>query len=188
MSQSVITCKLKGITPLLMNKFPMVPVPGLDKKTPSEQAEHAVYRDEQTKELYLSSIAVHRAMINGATYSKGKGRSSLKRLVAACVMITPAIILLGVKKYVVDSQRVVVPATKGAIIRHRPRLDDWTAKFQITYDDILLSALQVRKVVDDTVTLVGFLDFRPEKMGSFGRSIVVEWITENGKSKKSSEV
>ena len=39
-----ITVTIQGTAPLLMHRFPLEPIPGLDKLTPAEAAEHAAYR------------------------------------------------------------------------------------------------------------------------------------------------
>jgi len=69
----------------------------------------------------------------------------------------------------------VIAATKGRIVRHRPRLDQWQLKFEIEYDPTLLKETQVRKIVDDAGCRVGLLDFRPERKGPFGRFTVTNW-------------
>ena len=113
--------------------------------------------------------------MDGAVYVKGKGRASLQNVAAACIIIDPEYLLLGVKDYSLDSRRVVNPSTRGAIVRHRPRLDKWKVAFDLTYDPTLLSAVNVRQIIDNTGSRVGLLDFRPARKGPFGRFQVVEW-------------
>jgi len=172
-----ITCEVRGISGLLMNAFPMIPIenPPPEKRSPEEQADLKAYRDPDTGMLYIPGIAIQRAFIGAAAYSKGKGRASLQKQAAASLFIFPERVSLGVKKYVLDSRAVVIPATRGRVIRHRPRLDEWKAKFEIEYDESLLTERQVRQIVDDAGSRVGLLDFRPEKKGPFGRFIVTEW-------------
>jgi len=170
-----IEVEIKGKTPLLMHKFPMVNIEGLDKMTKEKQAEFSAYRDEKTKELYIPAMNIQRMLVAGAVYVKGKGRGSLQKQTAACLFVEPEIISLGVKEYTIDSRRIVNPTTKGAIIRHRPRLDNWSCKFFLTYDEILLSEKNVRDIIDNSLDRVGLLDFRPEKKGPFGRAMVIRW-------------
>ena len=87
----------------------------------------------------------------------------------------PEYLLLDVKDYAIDSRRVVVAATKGAIVRHRPRLDKWGVTFTLHYDDVLLSAANVRAIVDAAGSRVGVLDFRPAWKGPFGKFMVTQW-------------
>jgi hypothetical protein len=158
-----------------MHSFPMQPIEALEKKSPSDQAEIACYRDPDTGQLYVPGIAVQRCLVAAASYSKGKGRASLQKQVAACVMISPERALLGTDTFAVDARPVVVPATKGRVVRYRPRLDTWTLAFTADYDDTLLTAAQLRRIVDDAGSRVGLLDFRPERKGPFGRFIVIGW-------------
>lgn len=169
--------EMTGQTALLMHRFPMEPIEAIEKKSPEEQAEIAAYRDPETEELYIPGICIQRAFVNAATYSKGKGRASLQKQAAACIMVSPERISLGTKVYLIDSRPIVVPATKGRVIRHRPRLNKWAVNFEIEYDSSLMKESELRKIVDDAGQRVGFLDFRPEKKGPFGRSFVTAWKT-----------
>jgi len=170
-----ITCTIKGLSPLLMHRFPLVPIEALDKLPPNEQAEHSTYRDEQTRQLYIPGVAFQRALIGAAKWSKGRGRLSLQNEVCACVIVSPECALLGVTKFAVDSRPVVIAATKGRVLRHRPRLDSWQATFEIEFDPTLLKESQLRKIVDDAGSRVGLLDFRPERKGPYGRFTVTSW-------------
>lgn len=170
-----IRVTIRGISPLLMHAFPLRPIEALEKKSPEEQAEIAAYRDPDTGELYIPAINIQRCLVSAAIYSKGRGRSTLQKPVAACVFVSPERVSLGTKKYIIDARAVVVPATKGRVVRYRPRLDDWECTFLLTYDPVLLTETQLRKVVDDAGNWVGLLDFRPEKKGPFGRFMVVGW-------------
>ena len=166
---------IKGLTPLLMHSFPMVEIRNPEKLSDAEQAELAAYRDPETRDLYIPGIAVQRGLVAAAIFSKGKGRSSLQRVVAAGVFVFPERISLGQKKYEIDRRPVVIPATKGRVIRVRPRLDEWQASFSIEYDAELVTEKQLRQIVDDFCSKIGLLDFRPACKGSFGRSMVTSW-------------
>ena len=91
------------------------------------------------------------------------------------MFVSPERVSLQQSSYVIDSRPIVVPATKGRVMRHRPRLDSWKLKFQIEFDDTLVTEKQVRQIVDDSGRLVGLLDFRPEKRGPYGRFVVTHW-------------
>src|SRR5579863_681406 len=169
MATKTIEVAIAGISPLLMHRFPMEPIEAVEKKPKEEQAEIAAYRIPGSKELYIPAQALQRALVNGATFSKGKGRASLQKIVAACIYVTPIYLGIGLETYEIDAQAVVIPATKGRIVRFRPRLDKWECKFALEYDPDLLTEEQIRRVVDDTGKRVGLLDFRPEKKGPFGR-------------------
>ena len=169
------TVTIEGTSALLMKRFPLEPIEGFDKKTKEEQAELSAYRIPGSKELYIPGVAIQRALTNAAIYSKGKGRASLQKTAAACISVQPEYVGLGTEKYVIDSRAVVMPATRGRIVRHRPRIDKWQAKFGIEWDEEELSEEQVKKVVDDMGKKVGLLEFRPACKGPFGKCKVVKW-------------
>lgn len=175
MSVKTVSTTIKGISPILMNAYPMVQDENISKRPMEDQAEYCAYRDKSTGRLYIPGMNIQRCLVAAATYSKGKGRASLQKPVAACVMVTPEYCDLGVTEYIIDSRRVVIPATKGSVIKHRPRLNDWSVSFNLEYDDDLLTEAQLRRVVDDAGLRVGLLDFRPEKKGPFGRFMVTLW-------------
>lgn len=170
-----IEIEITGISPLLMHRYPLQPIESLEKKTPEEQAEFAAYRDPHTRNLYIPGDAIQRALVAAATYSKGKGRASLQKVAAACLLVSPERINLGVQSYEIDSRRVVMPATKGSVVRHRPKLFNWKAAFMLDYDEDLLTSTQINRILNDAGSRVGILDYRPEKKGSFGRFIVTRF-------------
>jgi len=152
-----------------------------DKLSPEKQVEYAAYREDNVHldvvhgGLYVPGEAVRSTLVAAAKFSKGRGRSTLQTTAAACLMVEPEHIYLGTDKYEIDSRWVVNPPTGGRVIRHRPKLNRWKITFVIKYDDNLLKAVQVRRIVDDGGALVGLLDFRPACKGPFGRYIVEEW-------------
>lgn len=169
-----ITVTIRGLSPLLMHRFPLQAVEALQKLPPDKQAEEAAYRTGDGG-LMIPGVNIQRALVSAAAFSKGKGRASLQKQVAAGLFILEAECSLGTKTYAIDSRPVVIAATKGRIVRHRPRIDTWATKFTIDYDPVLLSEKEVRTIVDDAGTRVGLLDFRPERKGPFGRFMVTEW-------------
>lgn len=174
MAAKGMTVTITGQTSLLMHSFPMVPIEALEKKSPEEQAMLAAYTTPEGR-FFIPGLNIQRALIAGATYSKGKGRGSLQKSAAACLLVSPEYVLLDQAHYEIDARPVVVPATKGRVMRYRPRFDKWSVTFEVEWDDTLLTEHQVRRIVDDTGQRVGLLDFRPEKKGPFGRFIVTEW-------------
>jgi len=176
MAVARIKVSIEGISALLMHRFPLEPIEAIDKKSKEDQAEIGAYRTPDGK-LYVPSVAMQRALVNAASYSKGKGRATLAKIAAACIMISPEYLILAPQKYTIDARAVVIKATGGRIVRYRPRFDKWKLSFNLEYDDTLLTNEQVRKIVDDCGQRVGILDFRPEKKGPFGRFMVTKWET-----------
>src|SRR6266849_10311341 len=163
-----VTVTIKGISPMLMHSFPMVPIEGIEKKTPQEQAELCLYRLDGQGTIYVPGNALQRCLVGAASYSKGKGRGSLVRVAAAALFVRPDALIVKPQTWVIDSCPVVVPVTRGRVVRHRPRFDEWSLEFEVDYDETLMKEWEVRKIVDDAGQRVGLLDFRPEKKGPFG--------------------
>jgi hypothetical protein len=159
----------------MMKKYPEVPIEGFEKKPPMEQAELSSYRIPGTKELCIPGTAIQRALVNAAAYSKGKGRASLQKVTAACVLVLNEYVGLGTTKFVLDSRPVVVPATKGRIMRHRPKIEKWRGTFGLEWDETLLKEDEVKRIVEDMGKRVGLLEFRPACKGPYGRSKLVKW-------------
>ena len=170
-----VNVTVKGLSAVLMNRFPLIPVEGLSKMKPAEQAEIAAYRDTESKELFMPGVNLQRCFVKGAGYVKGKGRSTLAKVTAACLFVSPEKCGLGTKHFEVDARAVVVPATRGRVVRYRPRLDQWQLTFLLEWDETMLSWKEVRAVVDNAGSRVGIGDFRPERGGPFGRFVVVDW-------------
>lgn len=182
-----VDAEIKGISGILMHRFSVEEQTKVSeggavgvRPEPTTQAEQAAYRlppagKFKKGELYIPSENLRRAMVNGAAYEKGRGRSTLQKFAAAAIFIHPDVLTLGVEEYVIDSRAVVVPATKGRVVRHRPRLDEWKLKFTLEYDDTLLTERQLRATLDHTGSKVGLCDFRPEKKGPYGRFMTTLW-------------
>lgn len=168
-----IDVTIKGISPLLMHRYPLEPIEAIEKKLPEEQARLALY--EQDGNAFVPGVNIQRALVAGATFSKGKGRASLQKSAAAALFVNESQVLLNGAKWVIDARPVSIPATKGRVVRYRPRFDEWELRFTITFDETLLTEQQVRRIVDDTGSRVGLLDFRPERKGPFGRFMVTNW-------------
>ena len=171
--------KIEGLSPLMMHRYPMEEIKALDKKSPEEQAEIAAHRNPQTEELFIPGVAIQRALVNAAVFSKGKGRASLQKVAAACLLVLPEEVGLGTKNYVIDSRAVVMPTTKGRVVRHRPKLESWKCSFDVEWDEELLNEPQVKKIVEDMGKRVGLLEFSPRCKGPYGRCKIVDWeVTE----------
>jgi len=79
------------------------------------------------------------------------------------------------KSFEVDSRPVTIPATKGRIMRHRPRFDQWGLKFDLIVNDDLLSVDMAQQLLQEAGQQIGIGDFRPEKRGPFGCFLVSKW-------------
>ena len=157
----------------------------MESSTPRAEAEKVEYKAEDGT-YYMPGAAFSRLLREAGGGHKLKGsRKSAKYVVPSAVLIMDdRVTLLDVtnkplKKYEVDSRPVVIPATKGRVMRHRPRHDSWRAKVLIRVNDQLLSSAFVHQLLVEGGQQIGVGDFRPEKGGPFGTFAVVEWTETN---------
>lgn len=153
------------------------------------QVNHRDPREEATKHAYIAkdgtffinAFSIPGAMGNAGSNHKAKGsRKSLRFIVPSAVrMTTDAITILNgagpAKSFEVDSRPVTIPATKGRIMRHRPRFDNWGLKFDLLINDDLLSIDMAQQLLQEAGQQIGIGDFRPEKRGPFGCFLVSSW-------------
>lgn len=185
----LIDVQIKGTTPLLQHRFTESAEQNsstrkvlVNQGTPREQAEKAVYRDPQGK-FYFPGAAISRLLREAGGNHKLRGsRKSAKYVVPACVLVMmDGVTLLNgdgktpAKDYEVDSRPVTIPATKGRIMRHRPRFDQWSANFTLRINETILPIDFIQQLLTEGGQQIGIGDFRPEKGGPFGTFNVVEW-------------
>lgn len=186
-----IHCTIKGTSPLLMNRFTEeaeLSVSSTTKKatkaskgTPREQAEKKAYVDEQGV-LFVPGMNVFACIIQGGQFIKigrAKATNAKSSIIPAAMILEEERCTLGTKEFEVDTRSVVIPATGGRIMAHRPRLDEWQCSFTIDlFDPDILSASDVRQIIDDAGKKIGLGDFRPSRKGPFGRFVVTSWTEE----------
>lgn len=148
---------------------------------PRQDAELSAYRRENG-ELYMPGACIARLMREAGGAHKEKGsRKSIKYIVpAACIVLEDDITLLDLDnrpqtQFEVDSRPVVIPATKGRIMRHRPRINEWAMAFSIDVDQELIDPKIVHLLITQGGRRIGVGDYRPERGGPFGRFNVTGW-------------
>jgi hypothetical protein len=186
----LVTCEITGISALLQNRFSETAEDdGGTRKvlvthgTPREQAEKACYR-LPNKQLYMPGTYIARMLREAGGGHKMKGsRKSAKWVVPAAVLVTEDTIGLhngkAIKDFEVDSRPVTIPSTKGRIMRHRPRLDEWRATFHLEIDDTILPVDFIQQLMTEGGRQQGVGDFRPNSGGPFGRFMVTKWEEED---------
>lgn len=185
----VFKVEIQGVTAFLQHRFgESAEEPGAARKvlvqrgTPREEAEKVTYRNAKG-EFYFPGAAIGRLLREAGGGHKLKGtRKSAKYVVPAAVLVlgdevrilngdskTPA------KDFEVDSRPVTIPATKGRVMRHRPRFDTWSATFDLRVNDQILPTDFVQQLLVEGGQQIGIGDYRPEKGGPFGVFNVVSW-------------
>lgn len=199
-----INIEITGNTAVLMNRFTDEnEVQVTSGSRPSTVGERGSPRDQATKTAYLDSKGalyiptqnLYACIINAGKFHKvGKTKVTTVKssLVPAGIIMLDGLALpllspksnKPLKSFEVDSRRVVIPATGGAVMRHRARVDDWRLRFSIEVDTEVFDVNFVRTLVDDAGKKIGLGDYRPERKGPFGKFKVTNWEIEGAGSKK----
>jgi hypothetical protein len=180
--------KIEGISPLLMHRFSdkkqgeveggtSASIPMGDREKDAEEAAYRLPDKDGKGELYTPAEHIERAMFHAAKYFK-IGKKSAAGIVPASIFVQERAISHHRTDYIVDSRSVVIPATKGRVVRHRPRLDQWNLSFHLEVDETILKQELVSDILATAGKKIGIGDFRPTKGGSFGRFIVTEFKKE----------
>lgn len=173
-----VNLTIEGITPILMNRFIEESEIKLSSGTsPREQAEKKAYRNKDTGELEFPCQNMMACVIEA-----GKFFTQKTSLIPAGVQVLGLTTPFGTKDFEVDSRSVVIPSTRGRIMCHRPRIDEWQLTFQLYIDEGMFEPKLVREVIDRAGKIIGLGDYRPQCKGSFGRFVVKNWqvIDESG--------
>jgi len=151
-----------------------------DTKTPREAADARIYRTKDGK-FYHPGQSISRLLRDAGSGHKIPGRRKTAKYVvpAAVFMLDDAMILLNgkshIKDFEVDSRPVTNPNTKGKIMCHRPRHDEWSAEFSLRINEKILTLDFVHKLLTEGGEQIGIGVFRPDKGGPFGTFQVVKW-------------
>ena len=164
--------EVEGTAPLLMHRFADdiesdKPAKKSTQPTITEQFEAALYRLPDGK-LYQPGRHLEGAMIKASVDFRkaGRGKKSLRSYFLSSVFVHPDAIPHEHQEVEIDRQRVVVRATKGAIMRVRGRLDKWKLCFQIENRSEDLDAATVQAVLQKAGEEYGIGDYRP-RYGTF---------------------
>lgn len=154
----------------------------VSRGTPREEADLVVYRNKEGQ-FYIPGTWFFGTLCAAGGNHKMKGsRKSARFVVPAAVRVGEIEIPIRngdgkslIKDFEVDSRPVTIPATKGRIMRHRPRFDCWSAQFSLVINDDILPEEFVHQLLNEAGQQQGIGDYRPEKRGPFGTFRVTEW-------------
>jgi hypothetical protein len=180
-----IHVKIRGLTPLLMNKLNPESLKRQSRRRLEDvdfekQARESVYITviDGKEQLYIPGYAVYSMIIHAATQYRSR-RTSLANLLAGTIRIEPEEIPLGHCSYEIDVRPVNIQ--KSRVLKARAKIPKWEAEFDIVYNRILgddaFVAETLRRILEDAGTRIGLLDYRPQHKGWFGTFEVVEFKT-----------
>lgn len=179
MEERFISVEIKGIVPLLQHRYP--DEDGEKKSTRAVGAHTEKSIDEATKALYrlpdgkcyIPASHIEGALMKAASNFQiaGKRKKTFKDLVKSSIFVEPEALILSNQKWTIDKRAVVVPATRGRVIRCRPRFDEWGTSFKIRVTDDSFPTETLKEILDYAGKAVGIGDFRPR----YGRFIVTKF-------------
>ena len=175
MAEQKYEVKIEGITPLLQNRFaggePDTSVKKKASTTKENPVEDTLYKTPDG-EVYQPSDCIRQALIEAGKAFK-KGKSNLSKTFGAFVMVSPEAIVHENQKWTTDRRAVVIPSTKGKVMRNRARFDKWSLTFEITVlDDDEIDKKTITDALNYAGHYIGIGDYRPQKKGMYGRFIV----------------
>ena len=183
-----IDITIQGTSPLLMNKYNIEAELERQKghrttKTydPEEEAEKSAYWSSKGKKELIIPSGVLYATILGASSFHKIGKRSAKAILAGSLRIQgidgSEEIGLGTKEYVIDTRPVVIQ--RNRVLKSRAKLPNWSASFQIIYNEDLITDPEIIKTVLTEAGLrIGIMDFRPSRSGYFGTFEVTKFKAE----------
>jgi hypothetical protein len=187
-SMKTFAISLKGITPLLLNKFTDAALMSIasgkrkssaaPSNTPFDEAESKLYTNDAGVPVIPACNLMSCITEGGKFFKQGKSQLTTSRHSIIPALIQFSIIEIPIIHDVtwqVDVRPVVNPATNMRNVRYRPRFDDWKLDVEITLDTDELSEALFRDVVDAAGNKIGLGDFRPSRKGPYGRFKVVKW-------------
>lgn len=163
-----VHCVIRGTAPLLMNVFKE----GKEVKkdiTPEEACKESLYLFKG--EIVEPATHIEKAMEKMATGFKWENKKTYKDLVRAFVTVEPLFIPHKKPKWEVFSTPVVIKATKGRIMRHRPMFPDWELEFDIVVKNPELKLSVLEAMLRAAGEFNGIGDYRPK----FGLFMVVKF-------------
>jgi hypothetical protein len=199
----LVTAWVEGVTPMLQNRATEEDLMGTTRrntaagpaKTPRELCEDHIYRLPD-RQIAVPGPAFMRLMREAGGSHKSRGsRKSIKYVVPAAVLVLDELCPLyrndrrtPLTEFEVDSRPVTIPATKGKVMRHRARFNEWSCRITLRINEDILDGSMVRQLLSEGIQQIGIGDYRPEKGGPFGTSSLVEWVVLEDSQKPSLKV
>lgn len=166
--------EISGITPLLQNKPEEY---GFDvqwvEKTASadweKEALQKIYRTADGK-IYQPSEHIWRAIIEAGKKirMKGSGKATYSKVFGSMISVSPDVLIHEYQDFEIFKKLVVIPSTKGRVMRYRPMLKDWKLCFFVEAEDEIQSSV-IKEALEIGGKYSGIGDWRPEKKGVFGK-------------------
>jgi hypothetical protein len=166
--------EITGITPLLQNKPEEY---GFDEQWVEKKAS-SDWEKEALKKLYVDlkgiiyqpSAHIERMIIEAGKKIriKGQGKATYSKTFGSMVSVEEESIPHKNPEYGIHKALVVIPSTKGRVMRYRPIFREWVLNFILDVEDEIPGDV-VKEALEIGGRYVGIGDWRPEKKGKFGK-------------------
>ena len=175
-----IEVQIKGVAPLLQHKMSLEQEAQLASKVKrsvgqakGDNPEDFLYK--VNGQIVQPAEHILQAIIKRLSGFKiqGKGKKTYKELGVGALNITPEYIPHNNQEWVPDSRTVVVPSTRGRVVRVRPKFENWSLNFEIEIWNDDLPVEVIKDALDIAGREGGLGDYRPR----FGRFIVTKFET-----------
>lgn len=185
----LIDVQVQGVTPLLMNRMSeeqllqirsgaKKPKSKRTEESPREEAARKVYT-LPTGEPYFPTENLMSALIAAGQYVRldGKRQASTTKssLVPGFLALQDPYLLLHPHTWEVDIRAGRNPNGGEAVCLVRPRFDKWSFEVAVLLDTVVVGETTCRDLFEIALSRVGLGDFRPQRKGIFGRSVIVAW-------------
>lgn len=185
----LIEVQVQGVTPLLMNRMTeelllqirsgaKKPKSKRTEESPREEAARKVYT-LHTGEPYLPTENLMAALIAAGQYVRldGKRQASTTKssLVPGFLALQDTHLLLHPDTWEVDIRPGRNPNGGEAVCLVRPRFDKWGFEVTALLDTSVVGEATCRELFEIGLSRIGVGDFRPQKRGVFGRSVITLW-------------
>ncbi len=132
----LINVTIKGTLPLLQHNPQSAqitpPAKGTQGKKPEDDPSSFLYKNADGV-ICQPSEHLYQAITKRLSNFKigGRGKKTYKELGMGTINVVPDMIPHKYQKWIPDARTVVVPSTRGRIMRIRPRFEQWELDFQI---------------------------------------------------------
>lgn len=176
-----IKVTISGDSPLLMHNIAAMgdTAGGKVKSIPTKEEEAAAglyWLNGGHKELAVPARCVHSCLLKASGKFK-VGKASMSSLFAGSLHVEPEMVPLSTREYRIDTRSAVIQ--KNRVLRSRASVFPWSLTFDLIFDEewITLGAMGKSgpEIIKAAGKIVGLLDYRPEKKGSFGTFHLVKY-------------
>lgn len=164
-----VKVKIKGIVPLLMNRYAneIKSQKKIDVFDVDEEVKKACYYDKKIG-YYAPSSWFEGAIREAAKSFKAKGKQTLKNTVIATVFCDQEKIPLNKKYDEIDSRFARIQ--KQGIVKNRPKWNTWELNFTLNFNADRISKETLLEIIKEAGEVKGIGDYRPK----FGRFKIVK--------------